>query len=335
MSEIRYNTITGDWVIIAAERARRPMNFVDATISSTIPSYEKSCPFCQGNEASSADEEFRIDDEAGNWRVRAVRNKFSVLAGSGEPVSLDPLRKTVNGVGRHEVIIESPRHNRIIAFHTSQEINALLSTYRHRFLDLYSDSRVKHVILYKNHGPDAGTSLEHPHSQIVGTPVVPGQVTQRLDMAQKHMRETGKCIYCQTMAEEIAEKNRLVEETEHFIAFIPFASLSPYHVWIFPKEHSACFSTASAAAMLDLGLLLVNILGKIYTTLHNPSFNFVIRSLSPGESNLPYFHWYLAIIPRLSKAAGFELGTGIYVNSSQPEHSAKTLREAPTPASDN
>lgn len=332
MSEIRYNAITGDWVIIAVERARRPMSFVDAVSRGTVASYVESCPFCIGNEGTSPDEEFRIADEAGNWRLRTVRNKFSALSGSGEPISLDPARKTINGVGRHEVIIESPYHNRILAFHSPQETSDLLTAYCNRFLNFYDDPRVKHVILYKNHGPDAGTSLEHPHSQIVGTPVVPGQVVQRLDLAEKSMRETGKCLYCMTLAEELSEAKRLVAETEHFVAFIPFASLSPYHVWIFPKQHSACFSTASASAMADLGPLLVMILGKMYTALGNPSFNFVIRSLSPQEAGLPYFHWYLAIVPRLSKAAGFELGTGMYINSSVPEHSAETLRAASIPA---
>lgn len=331
MSEIRYNAITGDWVIIAEARARRPMNFVDVAQRAITPSYVESCPFCSGNESAAPDEEFRIDDAKGNWQVRTVRNKFSALSASGEPFPDDPARKAINGVGRHEVIIESPLHNRFIAFHSQQETNNLLAAYRSRFLNFYEDSRVKHVILYKNHGPEAGTSLEHPHSQIVGTPVLPGQVIQRIELAEKSLRETGRCLFCRTMAEEVEEQKRLVSETEHFVAFIPFASLSPYHVWIFPKEHSACFSTASQAAMNDLGSLLVKVLGKLYSVLHNPSFNFVIRSLSPQEANLPYFHWYLAIVPRISKAAGFELGTGMYINSSVPEHSAEMLRAAVPP----
>ncbi|MBU1106689.1 MAG: galactose-1-phosphate uridylyltransferase [Candidatus Riflebacteria bacterium] len=331
MSEIRYNDITGDWVIISEARAKRPMNFVDVAKRTLIPSYVESCPFCRGNESASPDEEFRIDDGNGNWRVRSVRNKFSALSASGEPTPLDPARKTINGVGRHEVIIESPLHNRIIAFYSQQEINELLSVYRTRFMNFYEDPRVKHVILYKNHGAEAGTSLEHPHSQIVGTPVLPGQVLQRIKLAEKSLWETGQCIFCRTLAEEVKEQKRLVAETEHFVAFIPFASLSPYHVWIFPKEHSACFSTASSSAMADLGSLLVKILGKFYTALQNPSFNFVIRSLSPQEADLPYFHWYLAIVPRISKAAGFELGTGMYINSSVPEHAAEVLRAAVPP----
>lgn len=328
MSEIRYNAITGDWVIIAVERARRPMSFADAVSRAEIPPFVEACPFCRGNESASPDEEFRLDGPDGNWRIRTVHNKFSALSDKGEPTQVGPARMTINGVGRHEVIIESPLHNHTIAFHSDQEISNLLSVYRQRFETFYQDPRVKHVILYKNHGPEAGTSLEHPHSQIVGTPVIPGQVIQRLELAEKSLKETGKCLYCQTLADEVTEGKRLVAETEHFVAFIPFASLSPYHVWIFPKVHSACFSTASAAAMADLGPLLVSILGKLYTALRNPSFNFVIRSLAPQEAALPYFHWYLAIVPRLSKAAGFELGTGMYINSSVPELSAENLRSA-------
>jgi UDPglucose--hexose-1-phosphate uridylyltransferase len=332
MSEIRYNEITGDWVIIAVERSKRPMNFAAVTPTArNMVRYVESCPFCSGNEGASPDEEFRIADEDGNWRVRTVRNKFSALSAQGDAAVLDHSRRTINGVGRHEVIIESPDHSHVMAFHTLQEATDLLSVYRERFLNFYQDPRVEHVILYKNHGPDAGTSLEHPHSQIVGTPVVPGQVIQRLDWAEKSMKETGVCLYCRTLSEEIAEQKRLVAENEHFVAFIPFASLSPYHVWIFPRKHSACFSTTSGAAMADLASILVNVLGKLHTALNNPSFNFVIRSLSPQEADLPHFHWYLAIVPRLSKAAGFELGTGMYINSSVPEHSAELLRKASSP----
>ena len=332
MSEIRYNSITGDWVIIAVERSKRPMNFKDATAAANIPAYVETCPFCAGNESASPDEEFRISDDRGGWRIRTVRNKFSALSFKGEPIALNHGQRTINGVGRHEVIIESPKHNRFMAFHSPQETADLFSVYLNRFNAFYEDKRVKHVILYKNHGPEAGTSLEHPHSQVVGTPVVPGQVVQRIELAERSYRESGQCLFCRTIEEEVAGQKRLVAETAHFIAFIPFASLSPYHVWIFPKEHSACFSAISAAALSDLGTLLVKVLGKLYTALKNPSFNFVIRSLSPQEADLPYFHWYLAIVPRISKAAGFELGTGMYINSSVPEDSAENLRNAAPPA---
>jgi UDPglucose--hexose-1-phosphate uridylyltransferase len=331
MSEIRYNAITGDWVIIATERAKRPMNFAERAQQAVVPAYVAGCPFCRGNEAAAPDEEYRLDDAAGNWLIRSVRNKFSALSAVGEAMALDPEKKTVNGVGRHEVIVESPRHDQIIAFHTFAETRNLLEVYRRRFLAFYEDPRVRHVILYKNHGPDAGTSLEHPHSQIVGTPVIPGQVLQRIELAEKSLHETGICLYCKTLNEEVSEAKRLIAETKHFVAFIPFASLSPYHVWIFPKRHSACFSTASQGELDDLAALLPNVLGRLHTALQNPSFNFVIRSLAPDEADAPHFHWYLAIVPRLSKAAGFELGTGMYINSSIPEHSAENLRQA-TPA---
>lgn len=332
MSEIRYNAITGDWVIISVERSKRPMSFSDAAVRANTAAYVEKCPFCIGNESIAPDEEFRVVDGKGGWCVRTVRNKFSALSFVGEPVALDPTRKTINGVGRHEVIVESPQHNHFMAFFSQNEIENLLLVYHNRFGAFYDDARVKHVILYKNHGPEAGTSLEHPHSQVVGTPVLPGQVIQRIELAERAFKETGKCLFCRTIEEEVEEQKRVIEETEHFVAFIPFASLSPYHVWIFPKVHSACFSTISAVAMHDLGVLLVRVLGKLYTALGNPSFNFVIRSLSPQEAELPYFHWYLAIVPRISKAAGFELGTGMYINSSVPEHSAELLRSSQQPA---
>lgn len=328
MSEIRYNTITGDWVIVAPKRSKRPSDFVKQTKQKIILPYSETCPFCRGNENASPDEEYRIPGEGDSWLVRSVRNKFSALSLSGEPVSYDESKKTITGVGRHEVIIETPVHNHYMPFHSRSEIFNILKTYRERFIEFYRDSRVKHVIIFKNHGQDAGTSLEHPHSQIVGLPVVPGQVKQRLDLAIKAYVESGKCIYCQTIQDEFEEKNRIVAESRHFGAFIPFASLSPCHIWIFPRVHSACFDTVTDEALDDLGSILLTLLGKLYSALGNPSFNLVIRSLSPQEGDVQFFHWYLAIVPRLSKAAGFELGTGMYINGSTPELSADMIRNA-------
>jgi len=332
MSEVRLNQITGDWVIIATERARRPEEFKHAREPLALPEHSPSCPFCVGNEAMTPPETFKITDDKGGWTVRAVPNKFSALTPEGVIVKKrDDLRECLSGIGLHEVIIESPIHNTTTALLPLPRIEEILVAYRHRQIAFYDDDRVEHVIIFKNHGEDAGTSLEHPHSQIVGTPVFPGQVMNRLNEAIRNYYYVnfGDCLYCTYMKGEKDDGVRVVSENEHFLAFVPYAALSPFHVWIYPKRHSACYGHITDDEIRALAVILKEILLRLYVGLGNPDYNYVIRSLSPGGADAKYFHWYLAIVPRLTKAAGFELGTGMYINTSLPEESAEFLRNVP------
>jgi UDPglucose--hexose-1-phosphate uridylyltransferase len=205
-------------------------------------------------------------------------------------------------------------------------MSSVLEAYRHRFCD-YADSRVRHVIVFKNHGADAGASQQHPHSQVVGLPIVPGQIVDRIERARRFYAENGQCLACAEIAQERRQACRIVAENSDFVAFIPYAALSPYHLWIFPKAHSACLSSPPPQMLPALAEMVSTILGKVHKMLGNPAFNFVIRSLSPQESDVPYFHWYISIVPRINKRAGLELGTGLYVNASLPESCAQALRE--------
>ena len=186
---------------------------------------------------------------------------------------------------------------------------------------------MRHVIVFKNHGADAGASQQHPHSQIVGLPIVPGQVVERVARARRFYEESGRCLACAQIAQEREQGCRIIFENLHFVAFIPYAALSPYHLWIFPKTHSACFSEQPLETLPALAEIVSTVLGKLYGLLGNPAFNLVVRSLEPKNNDVPHFHWYISIVPRINQPAGLELGTGLYVNPSLPESCAKALRE--------
>ncbi|MBI3398347.1 MAG: galactose-1-phosphate uridylyltransferase [Deltaproteobacteria bacterium] len=328
MSELRLNLITREWVVIATERAKRPEDFKTPVSRKAVPPYLETCPFCPGNEAKTPGELIRIGGENG-WKVRVVPNKFSAVSISGtKERKNDGIRRTVSGVGVHEVIVETPLHNMNPALLSLEQIENIVKIYKNRFLEAYLDPRVEHVIIFKNHGEGAGTSLEHPHSQLIGTPITPIQFRDRLEAAAHFFDDTGECLMCMLAKKEREEGVRIVIETEHFLTFVPYAALSPFHTWIFPKRHSASYGDIADAEIKDLALSLKGILSKLYHGLANPDYNFVIRSNKPKDCDMEYFHWYVSIIPRVSKAAGFELGSGMYVNTGLPEESAEFLRKA-------
>jgi UDPglucose--hexose-1-phosphate uridylyltransferase len=331
MPELRLNQITKEWVIISTERAKRPEDFKSKNRTRNLPDYVRTCPFCLGNEDKTPSEVFRIPEDDG-WKVRVVPNKFPALSRDAERMRInDGFRHVISGFGVHDVIIETPLHNMTTALLPVEHVAWVINTYKRRFIELYSDKRIGHVIIFKNQGEGAGTSLQHPHSQIIGTPVTPFLVRARIEEAIRFFDITGECLICKTLEEEKKDEKRIVHETEHFIAFIPFAALSAFHMWIFPKRHSASFSDITEAEIHDLALNLKTVLAKLYYGLNNPDYNYAIRSNRPKDARSEYTHWYLSIVPRISTAAGFELGSGIYINSALPEQSAKYLRNVRVP----
>ncbi len=329
MSEIRLNRLTGEWVIIAPERAKRGGNLEKPVERPEIPAFVATCPFCPGNEGEPGEERHRVNGPDGQWEIRSIVNKFSVLSATGEVTGdSEGGGESVNGVGLHEVLIESPQHHLSLAQLPVEHVQRVLGAYLHRFREFYADSRVRHVIVFKNHGADAGASQQHPHSQVVGLPIVPGQVVDRIERARRFYAETYRCLACATIEEERRHQTRIIAENAHFVAFIPYAALSPYHLWIFQKVHAACFGNLSDDMLPALAEIVHAILGKVFTLLDNPPFNLIVRSLGPLEHDAVHFHWYISIVPRVNKSAGFELGTGMYVNPSSPEARAQVLRDA-------
>lgn len=333
MAEIRQNPITKEWTIIATERARRPDQFVTQKEKRELPALDPKCPFCPGNEHLTPPEVHRIAG-ANGWQVRVVPNRFSALSPVGERIRKTDglLKRTVSGVGIHDVIIETPEHNKTIGLLRPDEVEQIIRCYKTCYFAVTEDPRVELVTIFKNHGASAGTSLEHPHSQLIGTPIISPQVRNRLEEALRWYDEFGECIFCQVLRAEMDEDLRVVVRTEHFVSFVPYASLSPFHMWIFPRRHMASFGEIHDPEMTDLAHNLQETLARLYHGLDNPDFNFTIRT-APSESRyVKYYHWYISVVPRLTRVAGFEIGSGFFINPTIPEENAKFLRSLKLPA---
>ncbi len=334
MSELRLNVVTKEWVIIAPERAARPYDH-HPPLPEPRPARVDDCPFCPGNEAMTTAEVSRVDDGTGGWSTRVVENKFPVLTNAQEVPAHHHagLNHTVNGIGVHEVIIETPRHDLAIARMPPEQVRHIVTTYRQRYQACREDPRIAHIIIFKNHGAGAGTSLIHPHSQLIATPVISYQVRDRIRTMEEHMALYGECVLCRMIREEITQQSRILYQNQSFAAMIPYAALSRFHMWIFPLRHMPRFGDIEDHEVTDLAEALRVVTRKLYFGLGDPDFNLVIRS-APRTCTHDEFHWYVSLVPRIGQAAGFELGSGIYVNTSYPEESAALLRAVPVPPED-
>jgi UDPglucose--hexose-1-phosphate uridylyltransferase len=326
MPELRQNFFTKEWVIIATERAKRPEDLVTHRPIKIVAPFVETCPFCLGNESKTPPEVLRTP-ASGDWQVRVVPNRFAALNREVEPTrTIHRSRKIINGFGVHDVIIETPDHSKFMALMTDNQVADILRVYKTRYDTLSHDHRIAHLTIFKNHGRDAGTSLEHPHSQLIATPVISHQVRGRFQHALTHYDEYGECMFCQMIEEEVQEQTRVVMSTEHFVALELFASATPFCTHIYPRRHMASFGDISAAEIQNLGRILREMLAKFYYGLEDPDFNFTIRSAPAECVGVKYFHWYLSIIPRLTRVAGFELGSGMFINTVLPEAAAEFLR---------
>ena len=328
MPELRQNYFTKEWVIIATERAKRPEEMVVHRPVKEAPAFVESCVFCPGNEEKTPPEVMRVPtDQQEKWQVRIVPNKFGALARDAKPTRVvRRSHRTMEGFGVHDVIIDTPDHSHVMALMPQAHVANVLRAYKSRYDALSHDPRIAHITMFKNHGVDAGASLAHPHSQMVATPVIPNQVRQRLEEALRHYDEFGECMACEVMQQELNDSQRIVMTTEHFVALEPFASPTPFCTHIYPRRHMASFGDISTAEINDLAHTLGTVLLKLHRGLGNPDFNYTIRSAPAEWVGVKYFHWYVSIIPRLTRVAGFELGTGMFINTVLPEAAAEYLR---------
>jgi UDPglucose--hexose-1-phosphate uridylyltransferase len=325
-TELRQDPATRNWVVIAPERSRRPDSFGGPRRQKPD---ESGCPFCPGREAETPDEIWCLNAEDGSWQVRVVPNKFPVLAGSGNRRRHTSPEGFVSmpGVGRHEVVIESREHADDLATAREAAVRRVLEAYRFRYRAL-RDEGAAVIVIFRNHGPGAGTSIVHPHSQIVATPVVPIEFRHRFDVAMQHYDDLGTCLYLDIIDRELRDGRRIVLQSERFVAFQPFASMSPYETWVMPRFHQSSFGSVDDAALDELASALRAVLGGLHRALEDPDYNCVIYSAPPGDEDREYFVWHVRIVPRLLTPAGFELGSGVPVNPSRPEETATTLRRS-------
>ncbi len=332
MPELRQNRFNKEWVVIATERAKRPEELSVKREHKVLPHFSEKCPFCPGNEHMAPPEVCRMDGNGQEWQIRVVPNKFPALNREGEPTrKIARSRRTINGVGIHDVIVEHRDHAMTTALMSDEHVRNILRCYRKRYLDLSADPRVTHITIFKNHGSGAGTSLEHTHSQLIATPVISHQVRDRMYEAIRHYDEFGECIFCEAIGEDLQSKERVVMLSDHFVALEPFASPTPFATYIHPLRHMASFGDINDAELADLGRVLRTVLAKLYHGLQNPDYNYVIRSAPAEYRGVTYYHWYLSVIPRLSQVAGFELGSGMFINTVLPEAAAEFLRNVKLP----
>jgi len=329
MPELRKDPIIGRWVIISTERGKRPTDFA------SVPPAKRSnfCPFCYGNETKTPPEIYAIrepgtDKDTPGWSVRVVPNKFPALQIEGElDRQGEGIYDKMNGIGAHEVIIETPDHNKTISDLDEDYIADVLSTYRERILDLKKDRRFKYIVVFKNHGEAAGASLEHTHTQLVAMPIIPKRVIEEIEGARKYYDFKERCIYCDIVAQEINDDVRVVSANESFLAIEPFAARFPFETWILPKTHEPAFEEIGRNEIMHLARLMKEILSKINAALNNPPYNFILHTLPLQGNNRNWYHWHLEIMPKLTKVAGFEWGSGFYINPTAPEEAARYLRE--------
>jgi UDPglucose--hexose-1-phosphate uridylyltransferase len=332
MPELRRDPITGEWVIIASERAKRPDDFA-ARARSSDNDDALACPFCPGNESMTPPEilAFRhpgSQRDGAGWWVRVVPNKYPALAVEGDLNKRGlGMYDWMNGVGAHEVIIETPDHTRHLARMDVRQIEDVLWAYRARYLDLKKDPRLKYILVFRNHGRVSGASLGHPHSQLVATAMVPGEVASEIEGARRYESYRDRCVYCDILRQEVAEGNRLVAQNEYFLSFEPYASKYPFETWIMPKRHCPSFAAISAQEQAAFAAMLGETLRRVDLCLDDPPYNYTLHTAPCDSDERPDFHWHLEIFPRLTIAAGFEMGTGIYINVTPPEVAAAYLRE--------
>lgn len=329
MPELRKDPVLGRWIIISKERGKRPTDF-------PVQQYEATngfCPLCPGNESSTPPEvlAYREEELAGQpgWQVRVVPNKFPALIIEGDLLKEGVgLYDRMNGIGAHEVIIESPNHNESFADIPPERMSLVFRAYRERILDLEKDSRFKYVMVFKNHGKAAGASLEHPHSQLIALPILPRMIVSELSGAKSYYKYKERCLFCDIVRQEMQLDERVVCQNEQFITIMPFAPRTPFEMWVLPKKHSSSFSMQSDEDIFSLAQVFSESLRRLVACIPNVPYNFVLHTVPLRSDGIKHYHYHFEIVPKLTSIAGFEWGSGFYINPMPPEEAAAFLRES-------
>jgi UDPglucose--hexose-1-phosphate uridylyltransferase len=329
LPELRKDPVTGRWVIISTDRRKRPNDF---RLEKASVLGAEHCPFCAGREAMTPREvlAFRNGSAANapGWDLRVVPNKFPALQVEG---NLDRegegLFDRMNGIGAHEVIIETPDHGKLLAAMSEPEIERVLWAYRERIVDLKRDIRFRYIVVFKNHGAAAGATLEHSHSQLIALPIVPDFVGEEIDGAKRHFKAKERCVFCDIIRQEVAAGKRIIHENTDVVALSPYAARFPFETWMLPRQHGSRFEEAPRQVYESLARMLKVVLTRMNAALESPPYNLIIHN-APFTEDLGYYHWHVELMPKLTRTAGFEWGTGFYINPTAPEEAAEVLRNA-------
>jgi len=336
MPELRKDPIIGRWVIIATERARRPDDFKAPHDGPP----EGECPFCEGRESQTPQEIRAVRDphsrpNTPGWKVRVVPSIKPALRIEGKlnrrGIGVYDL---MDGIGAHEVIIETPKHIDNICDLEVDQIGHVIDCYKERLIDLEKDPRFKYVLVFKNYGWVAGGGrIGHSRSQLIATPVNPKRVKEELAGAKRYFDYHERCVFCDLIKQELDEKVRVVLDVDGFVAVTPFASRFPFEVWILPKKHNCDFIKLDQAEEKGLAQILKEVLLKMKKGLGNPPYNYILHTAPFRKAKAGYwktveqdYHWHIEIMPRLTRVAGFEWGTGFYICPLPPEQAAEFLR---------
>lgn len=346
MSELRHDPLQHHWVIIAGERARRPSDYsVEVKTQSA-----EFCPFCSCNEDKTPPEIYAVREGYGapnspGWQIRVVPNKYPALRVEGELERIAVgLYDRMNGIGAHEIVIETPEHMLQMADFTAAHLALVLRVYRDRMRDLMQDKRLQYLVVFRNYGESAGTTLSHPHSQIIAMPILPSTIQTEIRSACEYYYRRERGIFCDIIHQELDDGSRIVIENDHYVVLAPYASRSPFELMLAPRRHQHDFTAISDSECKELAVVLKQTLGKLRTALNDPPFNLMIHTApnltdkSVWYKEFPNikdgYHWYIEIVPRLTKSAGFEWGTGFHINPTPPESAAEFLRQIPLEVKD-
>lgn len=340
MSQLRWDPLKKSWVIITRSPGRAPQDYFAERDQVQLD----ACPFCYGHEARTPAEVFALRPagsaaDSPGWKVRVIPNKYPVLRIEGSlELQGRGLYEAMDGVGAHEIIIENPDHGRHLAELSVAEITDVLRAWRARLLDLRRDPRFRYLLIFKNHGVEAGAGIPHSHCQLIALPITPPVITTELGACRSHFQRHARCLVCAMLEQEIREQVRVVRNDGQFLVFTPFAAAFPFELRLVPLRHSHDFALLSDPELEVLAAALGDTLQRLATVLHDPPYNFILHSAPPMHarpehpdywSSLPLdYHWHLELVPRLTRIAGFERGTGFFMNPTPPEDAARYLREA-------
>ncbi|OQX06382.1 MAG: galactose-1-phosphate uridylyltransferase [Desulfobulbaceae bacterium A2] len=331
MPELRKDPILGRWIIISKERSKRPTDFV-VERPETKGGF---CPLCPGNEKTTPAEVLVYGREAGqggnssSWQVRVVPNKYPALVIEGEiDRQGEGLYDKMNGIGAHEVVIETPNHDERFSDLSPARMQLVFKAYQERLLDLARDERFRYVMVFKNHGRAAGASLEHSHSQLVALPILPRMVVSEIDGSLAYYQYKERCVYCDIIRQEQQQNVRLVCQNEQFVTVTPFAPRSPFEMWLLPRQHNSSFAAQDDRSLASLSAIFRESLQRLDRCIPNVPYNFVLHTQPLHAKRLEHFHWHFEIVPKLTSIAGFEWGSGFYINPMPPEDACRYLREA-------
>lgn len=326
ISELRQDLITGDWVVIATGRARKPEDFIQNEKEKEEETGEK-CFFCFPEETEQEKDVLIYADQKGDWSLRVFPNKYPAFSRSRVPKHFeDGPFFGMDGTGYHEVIVTRD-HERHIALLNPLEVAEILDAYQERYIDLMGKKSVNYIEIFHNHGKEAGASIAHPHSQLMAIPVISPYLKGELDGAENYYKANKECAYCIMNEWECETQKRVVFENKESVAYCPFSSRAAFEVWVVPKKHKPYFERTTDKEKKEIAEALQFSLRKIYRALGNPAYNFYIHTSPCDGKDYPHYHWHIEILPKTATWAGFELSTGIEISTIQPEVAAEYLRK--------